>query len=123
VSSAGSDGFDLGMFDDPFETAGHGGHNGQGRGRARSSGDLRTFADGLRVLPPKKLVRQRVRTLPEPAGPVHAARAGARTSLCGLELESMLEFPRRRFPFESYDVDATCGGCAEAAQLLRRWAG
>jgi len=85
--------------------------------------ELRTFADGLRVVQPKRLHRPKVRTLPEPGGPVHAARAGASTSLCGRELESMLEVPRRRFPFESYDVDATCGGCAEAAGMLRRWAG
>lgn len=85
--------------------------------------ELRTFAEGLRVLPPKRLARHRVRTLPEPGGPVHAARPGASTSLCGLRLESMLEFPRRRFPFESYDAGATCVGCSEAAQLLRRWAG
>jgi hypothetical protein len=115
VSSAGLDGFDLGRLDDVFDA--------YLEGTSRSSRDLRTFADGLRVLPPKRLHRPRVRTLPEPSGPIHAARAGARTSLCGRELESMLEFPRRRFPFESYDVDATCGGCAEAARLLRRWAG
>jgi hypothetical protein len=115
VSPAGLDGFDLGRLDDLFDA-----YLEEPRRAAR---DLRTFADGLRVLPPKRLSRHRVRTLPEPCGPIHAARAGARTSLCGRELESMLEFPRRRFPFESYDVDATCGGCAEAARLLRRWAG
>jgi hypothetical protein len=115
VSSAGLDGFDLGRFDDLF-----GAYLEEPRRLPR---DLRTFADGLRVLPPKRLARHQVRTLPEPAGPVHAARAGARTSLCGRELESMLEFPRRRFPFESYGAETTCGSCAEAAQLLRRWAG
>ncbi len=115
MSSAGLDGFDLGRLDDLFDD--------YLEQPARPPRDLRTFADGLRVLPPKRLARPRIRTLPEPSGPVHAARTGARTSLCGRELESMLEFPRRRFPFESYDVDATCGGCADAAQLLRRWAG
>ena len=115
MSPAGLDGFDLGRLDDLFDA--------YLEGPPRPSRDLRTFADGLRVLPPKRLARRKVRTLPEPAGPVHAARAGARTSLCGRQLESMLEFPRRRFPFESYDVDTTCGGCSEAARLLRRWAG
>ena len=115
MSPAGLDGFDLGRLDDLFDA-----YLEEPR---RAGPDLRTFADGLRVLPPKRLSRHRVRTLPEPCGPIHAARAGARTSLCGRELESMLEFPRRRFPFESYDVDATCGGCAEAARLLQRWAG
>jgi len=115
VSSAGLDGFDLGRLDDLFDA--------YLEGPPRAWRDLRTFADGLRVLPPKRLVRCKVRTLPEPSGPVHAARSGARTSLCGRQLESMLEFPRRRFPFESYDADATCDGCAEAARLLRRWAG
>jgi hypothetical protein len=108
------DRFDLGRLDDILDAYLEGGS------RAR---DLRTFADGLRVLPPKRLTRHRVRTLPEPGGPVHAARAGATISLCGRELTSMLEFPRRRFPFEAYDADATCGGCADAARLLRRWAG
>jgi hypothetical protein len=114
VSRPGLDGFDLGRLGHVLDSYLEGGATGR---------DLRTFADGLRVLPPKKLVRHRVRTLPEPGGPVHAARNGANTSLCGRELESMLEFPRRRFPFESYDADSACGGCAEAARLLRRWAG
>lgn len=115
MSTGGLDGFDLGRLDDLFDA--------YLEGSSPSPRDLRTFADGLRVLPPKRLHRQRVRTLPEPSGPIHAARNGARTTLCGRDLESMLEFPRRRFPFESYDVEETCGGCAEAARLLRRWAG
>jgi hypothetical protein len=114
VSRPGPDGFDLGRLDHVLNSY----LEGRPTGR-----ELRTFAEGLRVLPPKRLARHRIRTLPEPGGPVHAARRGAMTSLCGRELESMLEFPRRRFPFESYGADAACGGCAEAAGLLHSRAG
>ena len=114
MAPPGLDDFDLGRLHHVFDAYMESGPRGR---------ELRTFADGLRVLPPKRLARHRVRTLPEPGGPVHAARPGALTSLCGRQLDLMLEFPRRRFPFESYDAEATCVGCSEAARMLARWAG
>ena len=67
-------------------------------------------ADDQVSLPVPKRSRQRL----VPARQVHAAELQGDRSLCGLPLESLLEFGRSRWPFERFGEDLRCPACHAA---------
>jgi hypothetical protein len=80
---------------------------------ATSGADVyRTFADAAEARRSGPPWRRRQRLVP--AGRVHAAELQGDRSLCGLPLESVLEFGRSRWPFERFGEDLRCPACHAA---------
>jgi hypothetical protein len=72
-----------------------------------------TYADGVELRRVGPVWRRRLRRFP--AGLVHAAEPGSRSSLCGVPLARLEAFGRSRHPFERFEESRRCVACDVAA--------